>query len=313
MKFSFSTEAVDLDHQAPNRNKRESRYFWDELNHLIAAGGFKGIEIAYEPKWDFGGRSGIPRTKRSMTTKFGTVDGYRTYLGENGIDSIDSIHMDPSLFCQGMLPMYLGAFGHYAEEAIETAKEALCPVLTLSATPSRYAVNGLVGENGFDEFLDRTAELIASLAEKAEAAGVTIALKNEYWGLVRGEKITDFLDRFGGKVKLDVDTAHLQAAGADLPSVIRANKDRIGIVHFTDTALENTDEIWTSALPEFPAGRATKVFRDPGEGNVDFRKVLEVLKEAGYDGTIVINPRNSDDICRSILRSRWFLMGLEMR
>ncbi len=29
MKAVFSTEAVDLDRQAPNRNKRECKYFWD--------------------------------------------------------------------------------------------------------------------------------------------------------------------------------------------------------------------------------------------------------------------------------------------
>ena len=43
MRYSFSTEVVDLDNQAPNRNKRESRYFWDELNHLMAAGGFHSM------------------------------------------------------------------------------------------------------------------------------------------------------------------------------------------------------------------------------------------------------------------------------
>ena len=306
MRFSFSTEAVDLDNQAPNRNKRESRYYWDELYHLIAAGGFEGIGIAYEPKWDFGGRSGIPRTLRSITTKFGTVGQYMEYLRENGISSIDVIHMNPSLFCRGALPVYFGAFGHYAEEAVDFAKQAGCPAVSLSATPSWYAVNALMKDEGTEAFIEKTAELIDTLAGYAGQAGVVFALKNEYWGLLRGEGITAFLDRFEGRVKLDVDTANLAAAGADIPSVIRANKDRIGIVHFTDTAFEDTNETWKTAMPEFPAGRATKVFVDPGEGRVDFAAVLTALKEAGYDGTIVLNPRNSYDVSRSILRCRWF-------
>ena len=45
MRECFSTEVVDLDNQAPNRNKRESKYFWDELNHLMAAGGFHSIKF----------------------------------------------------------------------------------------------------------------------------------------------------------------------------------------------------------------------------------------------------------------------------
>lgn len=43
MNICFSTEAVDLDRQAPNRNRRESKYFWDELYRLISAGGFESI------------------------------------------------------------------------------------------------------------------------------------------------------------------------------------------------------------------------------------------------------------------------------
>ena len=67
MKKCFSTEVVDLNNQAPNRNKRESKYFWDELYPLIGTAGFDAIEVPYEPKWDFGGRSGIPRSMRSIT------------------------------------------------------------------------------------------------------------------------------------------------------------------------------------------------------------------------------------------------------
>ena len=47
MRTAFSLEVVDLNHQAPNRNKRESKYFWDELYGLISAGGFDYIEVPY--------------------------------------------------------------------------------------------------------------------------------------------------------------------------------------------------------------------------------------------------------------------------
>ena len=312
MNYCFSTEAVDLDNQAPNRNKRESRYFWDELNHLMAAGGFCRIEIPYEPKWDFGGRSGIPRTERSVTTKWGTTANYMEFLKENGIDGIDCVHLSTALFCQGMLPVYFGASAHYGEEAIRFAADAGCRILTLSATPPYFRVKNLLGEETEESFLKETKALVEKLAVCAKENGVQLCLKNEFWSLLRGDRITAFLDELEGNVKLDLDTANLQIAGANPEDIIKANKDRIGVVHFTDTNFADTDETWKSAIPEFPAKRPTKVFLDPGEGSVDFAGILSALKDAGYDGPIVLNPRNSNDISRSILRAAWFVKGLEI-
>ena len=306
MRYAFSLEVVDLDNQAPNRNRRESRYFWDEMNHLVSAGGFHRVEVPYETKWDYGGRSGIPRSMRSVTTKFGTVANYMAYLKDNGIEAIDCVHLNPSLFCMGGMPMFFGAAGHYGEEAIAFAKEAGCKVVTLSVTPPYSKVQGILGDADEKGFLEGVKELVNKLAAEAKKAGVTLCLKNEFWGLLGGEKITEFLGRVDGDVKLDADTANLQIAGADVKDVIRANRDRIGVVHFTDTNFADNDETWKSALPEFPANRATRVFTDLGMGCVDFPAILSLLKEIGYDGPVVLNPRNSTDICRSILRAGYF-------
>ena len=308
MKLSFSTEVVDLENQAPNRNKRESKYFWDELNHLIAAGGFTSIEISYEPKWDFGGRSGIPRSRRSMTIKFGTVANYVKYLRENGItDGISCIHMNPSIFASpGILPMFLGATAHYMDEAIETAAEAGCSVVTLSVTPPYYASQKLIGDGTCEEFLNALAGMITELAGKADEKGIVLCLKNEYWTLLRGGKIAEFMEKVPSSVKIDADTANLKIAGESPAEFIRKYAERIGVIHITDTAFEDDQEAWKSALPEFPPKAATKVFRDPGDGTIDFSIIFKEIKDAGIDVPVIINPRNSFDISRSILRSRWF-------
>lgn len=310
MKTSFSTEVVDLDRQAPNRNKRECKYFWDELYPLMAAGGFRGIEIPYEPKWDFGGRSGVPRSMRSIQMKFQDPEGYLAYLKEQGIGSVDCVHLDSALFCAGAPEMYLGALGHFAQEALEFAKGLQCPVLTVTATPPVYAVRGLLaGREDMSEadFAGRLAELLGGLAGQAKEAGVTLCVKNPYWGLFRGEAVLAFLERLPGEIKLDLDTAHLQIAGADPVKVIRGAAGRIGAVHFTDTAFVDDQEAYLTPLPEFPAKGATKVFRDIGDGKVDFVAVWKALQEAGYEGTVVFNCRNSYDIYRSILRTRSYI------
>lgn len=311
MKSSFSMEAVDLDHQAPNRNKRESKYYWDELYSLISAGGFNDLEIPYEPKWDFGGRSGVPRTLRSVRVKFGSTHCYMEHLSSFGIDGISTVHLDPSLFCSGSMDMYFGALSHYTSEAIEFARGVGADTVTLSVTPPYHAVEGLLSTlpptDGHETFLKMTAEVIENAARTAAAAGISLCLKNEYWGILRGEKILDFLKSLNCSVLLDVDTAHLQIAGINVPQFINDHKADIGVVHFTDTAFTDTEKIYRTALPEFPLGTATKVFRDIGDGMIDFAAIMEALKSTGYDGTIVYNCRNSYDVCRSILRTRYFI------
>lgn len=310
MKTCFSTEVVDLDRQAPNRNKRESKYYWDELYTFICGGGFDSIEIPYEPKWDFGGRSGIPRTLRSLRIKFGSVQNYMKALSAVGIHSIDCIHLDPTLFCAGPADMYFGAFTHFAMEAVEMAEACGCPAVTLSATPTCYAVNGLLSANpgmSEDDFVRRTAQVIDTVSQKARTSGITLCIKNEFWGLLRGKQVLSFLEMLDNGAMLDIDTAHLQIAGTDITDFIKANADKIGIVHFTDTAFIDQQEDYASPLPEFPALAATKVFRDIGDGSINFKTVMTALKDIGYDGTIVYNCRNSYDTCRSILRTRYYI------
>ena len=310
MKTSFSIEVVDLDRQAPNRNKRESKYFWDELYALIAAGGFLGIEIPYEPKWDFGGRSGVPRSMRSIQMKFQDSQGYLAFLKEQGIGSVDCVHLDSALFCAGVPEMYLGALGHFAKEALEFAAGLGCPVLTVTVTPPLHAVRGLLAggqDMGESEFADQLAELLKGLAKQADAAGVTLCVKNPYWGLFRGEAILGFLEKLPKTVKLDLDAAHLQIAGVDPAEVIQKAMGRIGVVHFTDTAFVDDQEAYLQPLPEFPAKAATKVFRDIGDGRVDLVSLWKALQAIGYEGTVVFNCRNSYDIYRSILRTRSFI------
>lgn len=310
MRTVFSTEAVDLDRQAPNRNKRESKYFWDELYPLIAAGGFKSIEVPYEPKWDFGGRSGIPRTMRSIQLKYKTPEAYKAYLESIGISSVESIHLDSALFCAGAPEMYLGALGHFAEEAIDFAKGLSCPVLTITVTPPMYDVNKLYENRpdmNEDTFLDKLAELIDNLSKQAQEKGVTICIKNTYWGLCRGKRVFEFMKKLPETVKFDIDTAHLAIAGVDIKDVIKEAGNRIGVVHFTDTAFEDTQNAYSQPLPEFPAQGATKVFTDIGMGKIKFDEIVKVLQSVDYTGAIVYNCRNSYDVYRATLRTRSYI------
>jgi hypothetical protein len=55
---------------------------------------------------------------RSIQLKYETPEAYAEYLKGIGITSVDCVHLDSALFCTGAPEMYLGALGHFAEEAI---------------------------------------------------------------------------------------------------------------------------------------------------------------------------------------------------
>lgn len=332
MNFCLSTEMIDLHNQAPNRNQRECKYYWDEVCTQICGAGFKDIEIPYEPKWDFGGRSGIPRTLRSITTKFGTVSQYMEILKHIGIEKISCVHLDPSMFCSGSMDMYFGAMEHFSREAIDFCEMAKVPVFTLTATPPIAAIRALSGNadgagaastvdggttgaampSADATFLEKNSAVIARLAAYAASKNVTFCLKNEFWSLVRGEKIADYVKSIRSQypdapVMIDADTANLAIAGTDPAAFIREQAGLIGAVHFSDTAFVDDCGAYASPSPEFPAGRATQIFKDLGQGNVDFPDIYKALKAMDFKGPVVINAKQTRDFSRALLRARYYI------
>lgn len=312
MKYGISFEMVDLHRQEPNRNRRESKYFWDELYGLVSAAGFDTIEIPYEPSWDFGGRSGIPLTMRSIKVKFETPQNYLSILRSSGIKKMIGIHLDPSLFISNNLDMYFGAFSHYATEAIDLAKGVSASYVTLTATPcigdlKAICPKDIDWESFYKQFLSRTGEMLKNVAKYAEDQNIMLCIKNEYWSLLRGHKVIDFLRSLGSNIKLDLDTANLVIADTDPCSIISEAIDFIGCVHFTDTAFVDDKSVYQQTMPEFPSCNATQVFRDIGQGNMDFPAIIAKLNEFGYAGSIMFNCRQTKDIYRALLRTRYYI------
>jgi len=309
MRFGLSLDMINLLFQEPNRNRYESRYYWEELYRLISAAGFRGIEIPFQPLWDFGGRSGVPFTSYTITAKYGSADNFLGLLRECGIDEVIGVHFDPKLFMRGDLDGYFGAYGHFASQAIAHAAGLGAANVTLTPTPGVGLLRHHFGASAEDEdwvanFLERTEELFGRLGADAEKHGVTLSLRKEYWSLLRGKRIAPFVQELAGPFRLDIDTAHLRIAGIDPVKFIRKYPDLIGTVHLTDTAFVDDEEVWKSANPEFPQKHATQVFRDIGQGDVDLKAVYAALQSAGYGGWAICSCRQTRDPMRALLRAR---------
>ncbi|ESZ89166.1 MAG: hypothetical protein Q27BB25_00940 [Blastomonas sp. CACIA14H2] len=309
-RFAISLDLINRHYQEPNRNRFESKYFWEELYPLIRASGFRSIEIPYEPVWQFGGRSGVPMNRYCINTKYASAAGYRAALAERGIEQVTGVTFDPNLFMRNeSLDFFFGAGGHFAGEALAHAADLGADYFAISPSPyyGRAAHYHPDLEDKRESFTQRMTDLLAGLAEKAVAAGVVLVLRNEYWSLYRGEAILPLLEALPDSVRLDVDTASLTIAGIDPAAFIEAHQHRIGVVHLTDTAFVDTHETWKTANPEFPEHRATQVFRDPGTGSVDLAGIVSLLDRLGYQGPIVMSARQTRDPFRALLRTRALL------
>lgn len=309
-EFAISLDLINRHHQEPNRNRYESRYFWEELYSLIAAAGFSAIEIPYEPVWQFGGRSGVPFNRYCVNTKYGDAAGYRARLAACGIDRVAGITFDPNLFMRDAnLDFFFGATGHFAGEALAHAADMGAGYLAISPSPyyGRVAQYHPDLEEKRDQLSERTVALLTGLATRAEDLGVTLVLRGEYWSLFRGESIVALADALSASVKLDLDSASLFIAGLSPVEFLKKHAERIGCVHLTDTAFVDTADVWKAPNPEFPPDRATQVFRDPGTGSIDFAHLAAALDQAGYTGPVTCCARQTRDPFRALLRTRAML------
>jgi inosose dehydratase len=91
----------------------------------------------------------------------------------------------------------------------------------------------------------------------------------------------------GESVGLLLDTGHLTYAGADPAAVAKRHIARVNHVHCKDVrsdvlaAMRKGDRSFLDAVVE-------GVFTVPGDGAVDFARLLGLLKDARYQGWLVV-------------------------
>lgn len=136
-------------------------------------------------------------------------------------------------------------------------------------------VNTAVGghaskEESEDAFLGHIGEL----ADAAEQAGIVVALEIHGDIMASGRKTLPLLEKIGrDSVKVNYDTANVEFYSGDKAvDDLEAIAPYLAHVHLKDTA----------------GGKGVWDFGAIGSGSVDFRRVLEILEEAGYDGPLSV-------------------------
>lgn len=298
MKTAFSFDTVNTRYQEPNRNRVESKYYWEELIKLTSAGGFEAIELPFDLGF-MGARCAYPFSKVVLDVKYGGAEGFKALLAESGITKIAGLQA--TAFPAGDADKYISGFKRLGKGMLEQAKLLECDYAILSASPEVASLGGVDKR----ELQEKLAAALNELA--AEAGEVKLCVRNEYWGILRGAEMHSFMERVDGSVFYNVDLAHVAIAGEDPVAYIRACGERIGVVTLTDTAFRDEDESWKGANPAYPRTKPTQVFRDLGEGEIDLKGVLAALREQGYEGWHTVSNRQTKDVSRGILRARYAL------
>lgn len=134
----------------------------------------------------------------------------------------------------------------------------------------------------------RFADGLTEVAEHLRGRGLRLAYHHHMGTVVETEaEIDRLVAATGDAVGLLLDTGHLTYAGGDVLGVARRHARRIVHVHCKDVrpdVLAAARRRDASFLDAVVAG----VFTVPGDGCVDYRALLGILRDAGYAGWLVV-------------------------
>jgi inosose dehydratase len=137
---------------------------------------------------------------------------------------------------------------------------------------------------------------LTEVADSIAAAGLRLAYHHHLGTVVEsGEDIERFLESTGPSVGMTIDTGHAALGGVDAVSLIRAHPERVAHVHCKDIRGKVFRKI-KSEGGSFLRGVLEGMFTVPGDGDLDFQKVMQALGDIGYSGWMIVEAEQDPAI-----------------
>ncbi len=145
---------------------------------------------------------------------------------------------------------------------------------------------------------DRLAQGIERLAASAREHGIELVYHPHMGTLIQDEEqVRALVERTSEQVRLTADTGHIRFAGDDPARFFERFLDRIGLVHLKDVRAPVVER-FTRSPSSFYQAVVEGVFTVPGDGDLDFAAVFEVLRRGRYEGWLVVeaeqDPKKAD-------------------
>lgn len=167
-------------------------------------------------------------------------------------------------------------------------------ILADSGSTHRYQVAGRAATDAGDDALDeagfkRLREHVAWVADLAASLGMRLSFHPHVGTYIETAKeIGAFLEAVEGLgVRLCVDTGHLAYAGVDPADLVDQHADRIAFCHFKDVDGSVLSASRRDGL-DFNTTVKNGVFVPPGQGSVDFPRIVSALRRANFDGWLIV-------------------------
>jgi inosose dehydratase len=157
-------------------------------------------------------------------------------------------------------------------------------VLVIAATTGEEGYEEAAGlEDDEWDALFATLEMVEEIGAKH---GLSVVLHPHYGTEIESpEHVQRFLE--GCDTALCLDTGHSMIGGGDPVALTEAEAARIRHVHLKDVDRDLAERVVSGTLPYEQAVR-DGLYMPLGDGDVDVRRVLEVLDGEGYDGWYVL-------------------------
>ncbi|RZF59235.1 sugar phosphate isomerase/epimerase [Sphingomonas populi] len=265
-------------------NQFASRRAMDTFVKQLAVAGFEGLGMF---AWNL----------MAVSAMFGSLKGYRDFLGERGINQITDIFFAMPQATRGVAPhrpethdLIVAVLENFARASIGTDAENLVVMPT-------NAYNNM--EPVTDEKIQILADLWNRVGKMAKGYGLKLGCHHEFWG---GLRTRDQIDRFyeltdPEYVFLFIDTAQHVIAGVDPVDLYVQYHDRVSGFHFKDTKhVDVVGDYRSHPDAELVASTTPQWFHEMGVpgGLVDFPALMRALEKHQYKGWIGVEHDKVD-------------------
>lgn len=308
MKYSFSLGTTSCASYL-------ALWYWNEICEMTGVCGYDGIEIPFQA-WSFnGGRGAAPICAEAIRSKYGSAENYQRFLQECGIrNGLSGLHISAQNILMTMLEENVSREKFFertialAEETIEVLAETGSKNLIFSPSPAFGMTQGVFhGSEILASYEDKMADTIIKIAEMAQKEGIRVSVRNEFYGLFRGELINSLMEKLPESVSYSPDLAQLHIAGVDPISMIQRYAGRISCIKMDDTEFVDTDGCFATPLPEAPQeGIHQRVYCTFGNGDVDKVGAYRALVDAGFDEWIVMESKEAFEVEKTMMKMQAF-------
>ncbi|MCX5773116.1 MAG: myo-inosose-2 dehydratase [Fusobacteria bacterium] len=147
-----------------------------------------------------------------------------------------------------------------------------------------------------DSEWEKVAKGLNRLAQLAEEKGMTLGYHHHMGtGVESFKEIQELMNRTNRNVYLLFDTGHAYFAGIDPIKLLKTYIERINHVHLKDVRKDILEKVKREQL-SFLSAVKNGVFTVPGDGNIEFKPIFEVLKENNYVGWYVVEAEQDPSI-----------------